>query len=714
MFRRDLAAWLEKRAVSERRHVTLEDALLGGRARAYAFYRFRYFAVRTLATSALHVLRLTLLQYVFSHRVFLATLLVHASVGVATSFWWGALEVLRRRVRRLSRDGLRERIPREIGGWLTTASLLAGASLVGALGWIAWDLLGRGRPFGVLHLYVLAIFLRVGADLLTLTFHSGIYAVRRVYRPLPAMLAAELAGLALVPALWPWLSRWSFPVAMMASTAIATAVVLHYTTRLYGLLGWLPVRLARPALPRRMPRGDLRELLFAGTSYAVMKLDALLMLAMFRARPYAPNEVSLFFLFASIGPAVAAGFDWARLLYFDLKRLDARCLSALRRRYERFAFHMAWVVGIGLWAVACILGTLITRRDLGILYWLLLPFFLSRSLLAVGQIQAFSRGQYRSLLASGAALAAWILIVRAGLASEPQRLLGLALCCFLVGWLVRILARREPPRSTDRDVLPFAEWIERLKEVHEPVRVRSIRFQSEEVPRTRAGGYQDAFVEEDRWRQRRMAQRMARTLRDQGAVTVQRSGRVTWYETARLPAPVGGRALLKWGGGLIGSVTSSPEAAGGQAVLSSARRMGLLGVPGENRSRGQAPETGEVLSAFTRMCPQGVVHATHGPVPPELSVLSSKERRDILSEAVHFATHFDGGGRARGFDVTSFSSGGELRLIFVVGRDCDPRQRRRWRSMVRKMNVEAALATVAHPRSDRASSPLPWRTAKRR
>jgi hypothetical protein len=128
----------------------------------------------------------------------------------------------------------------------------------------------------------------------TLTLHSGIYALRRVYRPLPAMVAAELAGLLLVPALWPWLARWSFPVAMLASTVIATAVVLHYTTRLYGLLGWLPVRLARPAVSRGVAARDLREFFFAGASYALMKLDALLMLAMFRSRPDATSGIGLF------------------------------------------------------------------------------------------------------------------------------------------------------------------------------------------------------------------------------------------------------------------------------------------------------------------------------------------------------------------------------------------------------------------------------------
>ena len=60
-------SWLRRQAAREKRLITLEDALLGNQARAYAFYRLRYFSLRCVSSAVLHGIRLTLLQYIFSH-----------------------------------------------------------------------------------------------------------------------------------------------------------------------------------------------------------------------------------------------------------------------------------------------------------------------------------------------------------------------------------------------------------------------------------------------------------------------------------------------------------------------------------------------------------------------------------------------------------------------------------------------------------------------
>ena len=239
-------AWLRRQAEREGRLIAIEDALLGNRAGAYALYRLRYFSLRCLSSAVLHGIRLTLLQYIFSHQAFLTTLLLSAFASLLTSFWWGALEILRGRVRRLARDAERHRVPSEISQWLAIAAVLALVSLLLPVGWIAWDLVRHGRAFNVLHLYVFAVCFRLAADFMTLTFHSGIYAIRRVYRPLPAMVLVELVSMLVVLALWPWLGRWSFPIAMLLGTSVSAGLVMHYTGRLYRFLGWLPLPLTKP------------------------------------------------------------------------------------------------------------------------------------------------------------------------------------------------------------------------------------------------------------------------------------------------------------------------------------------------------------------------------------------------------------------------------------------------------------------------------------
>jgi hypothetical protein len=653
-----------------------------------------------LSSAVLHGIRLTLLQYIFSHKTFLTTLLLNALASLLTSFWWGALEVLRGRVRRLARDAERHRVPLEISQWLAIAAALALVSLVLPTGWIAWQLLHRGRAFNVLHLYVFAICFRLAADFITLTFHSGIYAIRRVYRPLPAMVVVELVSMLVVLALWPWLGRWSFPIAVLLGTSVSAGLVLHYTGRLYRFLGWLPLPLVKPEFSRFARQSTLWEFCAAGTSYALMKMDAFLMLTMFHSRAAASGGVSLFVLFVSVGPAVQAGFDWAQLLYFDLKKLDATCLRAFRRRYEQLAFHLAWVVGLVLWGFACLLGTAIMRRNLGELYWLIGPFFLSRSFLALAQIQAFSRRRYGALLAGGALLLALILALQTAMPAESYRLLGLALGTSLVAAALRIAGRSAHHGVPERRVLSLTEWLQCVQKVQEPVRVRSLRFAINTEPQHLQRAGVKTWAEEERWRHRRMAQRVAKRIQGCGVLALLYPGQLVWYETAQAPVRMNEHTLLSWGGGLVGSIRASRFERDGVAALRAALKMGLLAGPLRNMRRlgGKSVQPQEVEQVFSHMLPQGVIYSPDGRGAEKLKNFSSRERRAIFSEAVQFAEHLHGSPRNRRFDVTSLCSEGELTRIFIIDRACDRGQRTRWRARITAMNVASALEE-SHQRS---------------
>ena len=712
-----LDSWLQRQAAREQRLVTLEDALLGNRAAAYGLYRLRFFALRCLSSAGLHVVRLTLLRFIFSHQNFLTTLLLNAAAGLLTSFWWGALEVLRGRVRHLARDGEGRRIPGEIAQWLAVAAILAGSSLLLPAVWIAWELLRHGRSLDVLHLYVFAIGFRLAADLLTLTLHSGAYAVRRVYRPLPAMIAVELGSFAIVLAAWPWLGRWSFPISVVAGTVMGSTLTVHYTARVYRLLGWLPLRLAVPGLTRFAHRSIGSDLFAAGTSYALMKMDAFLMLAMFHSRIDPAHEVSLFLLFVSIGPAVQAGFDWAQLLYFDLKRLQAPCLGALRRRYEQLALRLAVVVAVVLWGIGCLLGTAVMQRNLGELYWLIGPFFLSRSLLALAQVQAFAKRQYGTLLANGAVLLAALLALQVGFSDAHYRLLGLAATAFLLAWWLRVVPKMSREGDAEPRVLALTEWLQHLRDVREPVRVRSIRFFTAGSAHLRQAGGVRAWEIENRWRHRRMARRIGRRLGAAGRVSVIYPGRVTWFETARAAPSLNAKTLLGWGGGLVHAVADTGVEPHGIAALEAAGTTGMLGAvagparvsasvarlwdppPGERvdsvpHSAGQEAHSGRIAAvraAFAKTVPRGVIHAVGEPLPPLLRSASQRDRRAIFFEAVYFARHLQRSRRRCRFDVTSLCVDDELHLAFIIDRRCPRHQRRRWRRIISQMNLASTL-----------------------
>ena len=103
------------------------------------------------------------------------------------------------------------------------------------------------------------------------------------------------------------------------------------------------VRVLRPSWP---PRRALRDLLGGGFSYALVGLDALLVLVLFTTERGAGGKTGLFTLFFLLSPTVRAGMEWAQLLYFDLKRLEIRVFRNLKRRFERAALRLAVVLGV--------------------------------------------------------------------------------------------------------------------------------------------------------------------------------------------------------------------------------------------------------------------------------------------------------------------------------------------------------------------------------
>src|SRR5207244_8670437 len=132
------------------------------------------------------------------------------ATAFVSSFWWGALEALRGQVRDLHRSGKPHRIERAIGGWLTFALLLSAAALACAIGWSVWR--ASDGTFDVTDAFVASLLLRLALDLPVRCYHSGVYALRRVYKPLLATLAPEFLGLATILALWPLIGLWSVVV----------------------------------------------------------------------------------------------------------------------------------------------------------------------------------------------------------------------------------------------------------------------------------------------------------------------------------------------------------------------------------------------------------------------------------------------------------------------------------------------------------------------
>ncbi len=688
---KDLEGWFARQARREKRVILLEDALLSNRFWSYAFYRLRYFLLRYLAGACVHGIKFLLLFHIFSRQTFIALLLAHAGVSFLSSFWWGVLETMRARVRLLYRSGKPHLIAGEVSRWLTLSILLCILTLIGAAGWIFWILFYARQAFTPGHLYGLAILFGFALQTVVRTFHSGVYAIRRIYRPVWTILAVEFVGLAAVFALWPALGLWSFPFSAILSSMTIAGLTIHYTLRLYRFFDFVPLKIFDLAKFRLSSYGPSREAAAAGLAYALMKMDSVLVLALFGGQGSAGNAVELFVLFFIISPTIEVGFDWAQLFYFDLKRLELGLFKNLRRRYEQAVGRLAWFVGALSWLLGCLTGTLIYQRSLGELYWLLAPFFVSRSLLASLQIQAFSDRRYGELLKSAFVWLAGLLAVSVVFEGEREKVAVLSAVTFFAFVLLR---RRQGPiwaSSADPEPVGLGEWLAEVSAVTEPVRIRSLQLSP--APDTLGDGRIRDRDRAERWIQRQVAEGIARRLHGAGAVAAVGPRGIAWYERADTRVRIQDAWLISIGGGLVNLVADTGVRNSGALALQVARRQNLLGRRiGARLGDGSRSMTADDLArSFARLFPQGVIFSPDRPVPPFFNTVSSKERRAILSDAIRFARGLPQSEQSSPFDVTAFCPSGELGTIFLLDRRLSRRARSSWSELVTSCNLQAAI-----------------------
>lgn len=702
----ELDAWLRAQARREERIVRLEDALLTDRWAPYFAYRLRFFAARTVVIALVHALRIVLLLGTFATSGFLFVVLASALAAIGTDAWWGALEVMRSRIRHLQRSGSRHRIPDEIASWLGLATRVTAVGLVACLALLAVVAMGSGglAPAGLVGVLVLA---GAAVNVVTGTYHSGAYAVRRVYRPLPSLLATELVSLATLLVLWPLLGGWAFAVAEAMAVATVAALSLWYTGRTYRSLAFPTITgLLRTRAPLPRP-GVLRTALAPGLAFGVVGLEVLVLVAVLAA-VVGRSDPALVAALAGISPVMRAGFEWARLLYFDMARLGVRLLAGLRHRFERAVLGLSVVVGGVTWLVAVSVALLLLGlRDAPFLA-ILLPFLVARALLAAAQMRAFTWRAYARLALVGSAVALASLAILALVPAATEGILGLTLALVAATLLLAVLPDLS---ANDERIAMLTDWLERLRRVAGPVTVHRLSFDRRELAR----GVSTEERRAARWRRGVVARRIARRVAHLGGATslLEPFELVWWLPSAHgsLPeGPTDGARATRWavtlGAGLArswGPASAHPDgASAARALVGGGERADRWAATAEpdrwaataEPDRWTATAEPQALAqVFRSRFPEGVVYDVGAPAPAALRWLSSRERAAVLRAAL-LRVRGSLGQRDSPHDVTALVVDGRLRSLYLVGRREPRAARARWASLVRRANILIAATGV--------------------
>ncbi|MEX2546564.1 MAG: hypothetical protein WD830_02095 [Chloroflexota bacterium] len=709
----ELAAWIDRQARREASVVRLEDALLANHFARYFFHRLRYLVARTGISTVIHALKVVLLLGVFPRSEFVVIVIAQGSVALAGDFWWGALEQMRSEIRKLQRRQARHQVPREIARWLSLSARLAVA--VGLVAVIyAVSRLATG-DLAAVDAIVVALLIGAALDLVARTYHSGAYALRRVYRPLPSLLALDVVSVGVLLGLFPFVGIWAFPIAELLSIFVVVAISLWYTSRTYRTLA-LPsiVPLLRLGLPTPRLRA-LRQAFGPGVSYALVGLEALVVIAGIATATTAAGS-TLVVLLAALAPVTRASFEWARLLYFDLKRIEAPLLADLRRRFDRAVTKLAVVIGVATGLLAGVVAVFVLPSFTPLLIAALVALFVVRSVLAAAQMQAFTRGAYVRLTAAGAVGVAAVVACFALPLAADGRLV--AISAALLASLLLLLSLRGGGAS-DEGVIAFPEWLVRLRTVGRrspTVTVTRLTFDD----RVSGRGSTAEARRAEGWRRRNVAHRLGAALQRRGGAATWVTPQMLWtFAPAGQPAAPGAEQLARASAGLIDSAPDTREWADPQVAARELAEDGLgLWAAGEGEGArvaaeevsvapSELPSVALLIADFRRLFPNGIAYDTSSPPPAELVAMPSRLRVEIYRAALLFARGLRRGRGPEGWEVTAIVASGSLRAIFAVDKRERSSVRRAWRHLVRAWTVRAAAGVPvsgARPESESTSA----------
>ncbi|WP_234880156.1 hypothetical protein [Mycolicibacterium litorale] len=479
----DIDRWFARTSRREHRTVSLYGCLLTGRMFEYFRYRLRYALLVDGATFVVHVAEFLIILTSLGGLAAFTVMILRVGSLIVSGAWWGLLEVMRERVRGLSLTRDRDAVEREISSWLVLSLIVATAVAVAGAA-VALSLLpSTDDPLGLL--YALLVVLELAVRMPVRVLHSGMYATRRIYRPLWTLFAPTAVQIVVIGAGALFYPTAAVVVAIIASNALSIWITVHFALRLYRLNGVSP-RPRTASLRDRLPRFPVRQGFDATVAGLGLRLDAIAVLAIagiygtstrsfdLTAGFEAWRDIDAFQFFYLVLPLLRGAYESTAVFYFDFVRL--RRVPALREYRVRF-FHrlliVTPVVTLHFWGLAVVLGLFVLPGIPFTFLLALLPLFIVRSFIGTYQVRLFAEGQFRALnitIAFSAVLFALVWI-DVNPASDLLELTAAMITLLIVHINLQHLRDRIPPPPTQ---LPLGDWIRALAAEPGPVRAGTI------------------------------------------------------------------------------------------------------------------------------------------------------------------------------------------------------------------------------------------------
>ncbi|MBV52966.1 MAG: hypothetical protein CL816_02750 [Coxiellaceae bacterium] len=392
-----LEKWFSNNQTRNKNFVPLMEGLIGPKGSRYLFYRLKYFANITWIKVVAHLIEFYLVYHVLGKASLAAVAILRGVFMTIKAGYWGFLEILRSKIRAQYDENTRIIIPHIIKAWLFLSLT------IGLITSIIYFLLPLPSHSVFITCFSIALCVELSVQLLVFTFHSSTYALRRIVRPAASIYTLYAIELAILLACWPITGIYSLPIALVVTRFLSFYLTYFYTKRTGDLWVTEDTKTDYHITLKQCFAGTLSmEALLATLSMIVMHSEGAIILLLFvisLSNPMHAEPTIIFFFL--ISPVVLSSFSWARLLYFDFKKLEFFPLTSLCQRLLTRSFKASFLMGFLFWLLAVIIAFALYPAGKSYL-GMLLPFFLLRCPIAILQIHAFSMRRYWDVLVSGA------------------------------------------------------------------------------------------------------------------------------------------------------------------------------------------------------------------------------------------------------------------------------------------------------------------------
>jgi hypothetical protein len=367
-------------------------------------------------------------------------------------------------------------IPRVIEAWTHLSKKLSEyTAIAGLLTILVVSVYSPEHSSGPLILYWLSLVARITVELPIRTFHSSVYATRRIYRPLFAILGTEILGLVLFLVLKPTIGPWSVGISAIIGLAVGTFLTYYYTKKTFNHLGYtkaIEELKKNPKPSYALPQ--IKKIIATGVPLTLFRLDSIvgLLLIFYYANSLNSLSVVNFGVGISLAalavcvPILQAAQEWSQLLYFDYKKLELKSHYWLKKRFESGLKYVGIIVCLCLWLLTPLL-TLAVDNTWAWPSWQLLCLLLSTSICGQQAIRIFSLGSQKELLAWGVSLCVFLI----GIYFLPKELppvdvfLAISIVLLTHGVGMRLLSK-DKAKTTDGYIKPPTQWLNSLKSLH--------------------------------------------------------------------------------------------------------------------------------------------------------------------------------------------------------------------------------------------------------